>query len=107
KDGIAYFFLQFFAVLMNGLDAIFIAQILTPAHVAVYVVGFRLFQIMMYPTQVFITPLLPAFNDAFSKGDTFWIKRTLGRYSKSITLFSILFAAAFYLGANFIIKIWI
>lgn len=107
RDGGIYFLLQLFAVLMNGLDPVFVAQLLTPAHVALYTVGFRLFQMMMHPVQVFIAPLLPAFNDAFSRNELFWVRKTFFRYARIVGLVSVLFASLFFFLANFAVKWWI
>lgn len=107
KDGIIFFILQLCAMLGNASDSIIIAYFLGAKAVAVYAIGYRLVTIFLLPIQAFISPLLPAYNDAFSRNDYKWVQKSLSRIIKILLLGSFLFFILLLFLGNTIIRFWI
>ena len=60
-------------------DNFIITRLLGPSEVARYSVGVRLFTLVNLLPQLILTPLWPAYSEAFARGDMGWIKATLRR----------------------------
>lgn len=107
KDGLVFLGLQVSTIVLTSSDRILIAQMISAEAVTIYSVGYRLAMIFATPLDAFVSPLLPAFNDALAKQDLAWIKRILGRAFRIILIVSSTLGIFLYFGGNKIIEIWI
>ena len=105
--GSIFFILQLFTLIGSSSDSIIIAQYLGAASVAVYAVGFRLYQLLITPVQVVLEPSWPALNEALHAKDYAWVKKTVKR-NFLFSLVASFFLAAFLIALGGIfIRIWI
>lgn len=76
KIGLIFFVLQILQIVGVSSDPIIISKYLGPYSVALYAIGFRIYQLMIVPMQILTEPVLPAFNEALYANDYKWIMRT-------------------------------
>jgi O-antigen/teichoic acid export membrane protein len=69
--------LQASALLLNQTDNILIARALGPESVAIYGTCWRLFSYILMLQGLFLSPLWPAYGEAYARQDIHWIRRTL------------------------------
>lgn len=77
--GISFFALQFVAVIVFRLDALFVTQFFGPAEAGIYATIERIFSMVAMLVGLYLAPLWPAYGEAASRGDYRWIIRTLRR----------------------------
>lgn len=104
--GLKFFVIQFAVILIFMTDKILISQLLGPASVTPYEIVFKLFSVFTVFHSIVLTPLWPAYSDAYTKNDMVWIRKQLKR--------QIFIAIAIFFGAFVLvilgptlIKIWI
>jgi O-antigen/teichoic acid export membrane protein len=104
--GIQFFIIQFAVLVIFMTDKILIAQLLGPEHVTTYEVLFKLFSVFTIIHSLLLTPLWPAYSDAYQRGDLDWIHSSI---KKQIKVAFVLFVGAFFLATigPMIVKIWI
>lgn len=102
-----FFILQLFTLIGSSSDSIIIAQYLGAASVAIYAIGFRLYQLLIIPVQVVLEPSWPALNEAFFMGDYAWIKKTIKRNFLFAITSSIFLALILIVFGEFIVRVWI
>lgn len=107
KDGILFFILQIFAIIVNTSDNLLISHQLGFDKVADYSVGYKLFNILVLPVAAFLGPTLPAYNDAFARKDYEWIQISVKKLLKLVSIISIGMGLFFYTFSELIFKIWI
>ena len=105
--GSVFFFLQIFTLVGNSSDSIIIAQYLGASAVAVYAVGFKLYQTLIIPVQVFLEPSWPALNEAMFNKDFDWVKKTIRRNFKFAIFFSIGLSTFLMVFGPLLIELWI
>lgn len=88
-----FFVLQVASAVAYASDTLVIAHVLGPQSVAQYSVASRLMEGLFMVGALFLTPLWPAYADAYARGDDRWIKKTL-RVSLVFTALSTAAAAA-------------
>jgi O-antigen/teichoic acid export membrane protein len=76
--GSLFLLIQLFTVAGNMTDSLIIAHVINARAVAQYSVVQRLFSLALL-SQMFITPLWPAFGDALQRSDHVWARRTMKR----------------------------
>ena len=105
--GVMFFLLQICGILTLPLDYIIITQVLGPEAVTQYAVPIRPFLLVISVASMFVFPLWPAYGEAYSRGDSDWVKSTF-RHSLgySVMVFGpvVLGLAAF---GKFIVRIWV
>ena len=77
--GIAFSVLQLAAVAAYQLDALVIAHVLGPSHVADYTVPLQLYLVVPVVVGLFLIPLWPAYGESIARGDIQWARQTLAR----------------------------
>lgn len=75
--GVKFFFLQIVGVLQFGVQNVLISRLIGPESVAAYNVAFKYFSLILMFYDTAMTPLWPAFTEAFVKGDMGWIRSTV------------------------------
>jgi O-antigen/teichoic acid export membrane protein len=77
RSGGFFFVIQVASAVAFGSDTLIIAHVLDPAAVAQYSVVSRLTDGLVMLSALFLTPLWPAYADAYARGDGHWIRKTL------------------------------
>lgn len=83
-----------------------IAHITSPEQVTPYSVTMRMFSFPLTVFEIAVTPLLPAFTNAYYANDIIWIKRVLSK-SKKLTGLAIFGIITLIPMSKFLIKIWL
>lgn len=104
--GVKFFAIQIAVLVIFMTDRIIITQLLGPEQVTPYDVIFKLFSVFTILHGIILTPLWPAYSNAYMKNDFDWIESTL---KIQIKLAVVLWggAAILSLAGPFIVKIWI
>lgn len=84
--GVKFFVIQIAVVVIFLTDKILITQLLGPSSVTPYEVLFKLFSTITISHSLLLTPLWPAFSDAFYKQDFRWIQINLWQQIKIVVL---------------------
>jgi O-antigen/teichoic acid export membrane protein len=79
QQGVSFLLLQIAALVLFQTDNLIIAAFLGAEAVTEYSVTFRLFGYVVLVQSLLLTPLWPAYAEAFEKGDVAWIKVTMKR----------------------------
>lgn len=77
RSGGLFFVIQVAGAVAFASDTLIIAHVLNPQAVAQYSVASRLIDGVVMVTALFLTPLWPAYADAYARGDDRWIRKTL------------------------------
>lgn len=104
--GIKFFIIQLAVLAIFFTDKFLIIQLLGPEHVTPYEVLFKLFSIFTVIHGLILTPLWPAYSDAYERGDLDWIRSNI---IKQIKIALLLFLGAVILAVvgPVIVKFWI
>lgn len=106
RIGGLFFVLQVGTMIGWGADAFIISTLLGPASVAIYSVAQRLFQFVTQPLAIVNMPLWGAYADAYARGDSVFIRRTL-KASMALTLGgSVLGVGALLLTSEWVLHYW-
>lgn len=89
--GGVFFFVQIGSLLLFQTDNIVISQLFGPPQVTVFNICYKLFSVVSMVFTIAMTPLWPAFTDAYAKNDIGWIK---GVFDKMYKYFYLLAACA-------------
>lgn len=95
--GMRFFVIQIAVLAIFMTDKILITQLLGPSFVMPYEVLFKLFSVFTILHSLILVPLWPAYSDAHSRKDFFWIKMQLKR--------QIMIAVVLFLGAAIMVVI--
>ena len=77
KVGLQFFTIQLAGLILFSTDKMLITQLFGPAFVTPYDVVFRLFSVFTLVHTLISVPLWSAYTEAFHRGDTGWIQKTL------------------------------
>lgn len=77
--GASFFALQIAGLVLYQTDNVIIARYLGPESVSTYSIAYRLFNYVALIHALTLTPLWPAYSEAFAVKDWPWIKRTFKR----------------------------
>jgi O-antigen/teichoic acid export membrane protein len=104
--GMMFILLQVSALLISQTDNIVIIRVLGPAQVAIFGTTWKLFSYVGVLKSWFLAPLWPAYGEAYSRLDVYWIRRTL-RYSllTSVILTSLV-SGGLAIFAREIVRVW-
>jgi O-antigen/teichoic acid export membrane protein len=101
-----FFAIQIAMLLIFMTDKMLITQLIGPQHVTPYEVLFKLFSIINVIHHLILTPMWPAYSEAYSLGDISWIKVAL---KNQIKIAFILIPSAFLLATAgpLIVDLWV
>lgn len=105
RTGLFFLILQTMAILGSASDNLVIAQIMGQEEVSTYAVVQRLFSTVVI-TQYITMALWPAFNEAISRGDFSWAKKTLKKMLLLAFWSSLLIGILMILFGSDLILIW-
>jgi len=97
---------QIAVIIISSSTNLIIAHLTSPAQVTPYSITNRLFTLFITVYELATVPLLPAFADAFFKGDLGWIKKAM----KKLNYITILAIVSVMVGAIFIkpfVHLWL
>jgi O-antigen/teichoic acid export membrane protein len=105
--GLLFFVIQLAGTVAFSSDALILAHVLGPAAVAQYSVASKLFDGVYMVSALFLTPLWPAYAEAYARGDLSWVRRTL-KMSLTITA-AVSFAISIVLvsAGRFVTHVWV
>lgn len=104
--GVKFFLLQATAIAMYSSSNMIIIQLFGPEDVAVYGIAFKYFSVVTMLFAIVLTPFWTAFTDAFHRGDTLWIRRSMRRLVQG-WMGMLLLAAAMIAASSLIYSVWI
>ena len=107
RIGFLFFVLQIVGALGFQSDNIVIAQVLGADQVAQYAVPAKLFSLAPMMLSFALTPLWPAYGEAISRGDLWWVRKTFVRsviLGFAVNLVPALLLVAF---GNRVLGIWV
>lgn len=102
-----FFVLQIASAIQMQSDNLIIANMLGSAAVADYAICMKLFLIVPMLFSLLLTPLWPAYTEAFASGDTQWAKRIFLKSMRWALLISIPSACLLVIFGGKIIEIWV
>lgn len=104
--GIQFFIIQIAVLVMFMTDKMVITQVFGPAQVASYEVVYKLFSVFTIIHILILTPLWPAYNEAYHKKEFDWIRRNVVRQLYFFVCLSLLVTVVAYFSHS-IIKVWV
>jgi O-antigen/teichoic acid export membrane protein len=102
-----FFVLQIAVVIQGQADNVIIANMLGPAVVTTYSICMKLFLIPPMLFGLILTPLWPAYREAFAGGDMQWVKRIFLKSMRWSLLISIPSAFILVMLGEKIIELWV
>jgi len=106
NTGLMFVLLQVGLSISFASDKLIIARLLGAEAVAYYSVYERVFGVGVNLMMVMLTPIWPAYAEAWARKDTEWVRKALRR-SLSLSIgFSAAFAASIVVAGPFIVTIW-
>jgi O-antigen/teichoic acid export membrane protein len=102
-----FFVLQIAVVIQGQADNVIIANMLGPAEVTTYSICMKLFLIPPMLFGLILTPLWPAYREAFAGGDMQWVKRIFFKSMRWTFLISMPSAFILVLLGEKIIELWV
>jgi len=82
STGGAFFFVQIGSLILFQTDNIIVTQLFGPEQVTIFNISYKLFSVISILFTIAMTPLWPAFTDAYAKKDIEWIKGVFSRMYK-------------------------
>lgn len=82
STGGAFFFVQIGSLILFQTDNIIVTQLFGPQQVTIFNISYKLFSVISIVFTIAMTPLWPAFTDAYAKKDIVWIKGVFGKMYK-------------------------
>lgn len=101
-----FFLLQLAVLIIFLSDRILITQLIGPTEVTPYEVLFKLFGVLTILHVMILSPLWPAYSDAYAKSDFEWIRSQL-RKQISISIVFIFSAVALAVVGPIVVKFWL
>jgi O-antigen/teichoic acid export membrane protein len=105
--GLMFVVLQLVGLLITQTDNLVIVRMLGPKSVAVYGTLWRLFSYVGVLQMWILTPLWPAYGEAFSRGDVNWIRRTLKYSLFGVLALTLLVSFVLISFTQGIIRLWV
>lgn len=107
RMGILFFVLQVSLAVGFQSDSLVIARVLGAEQVALYSLTARIFSTLPVLLTFMLTPLWPAYGEAFARGDIAWLRRALYRSLSLSVLVAVLINTVLLFTGRAILKIWI
>jgi O-antigen/teichoic acid export membrane protein len=98
--------LQAITLIVFEAGALIIAQRLEASEVTPYAVTNRMMMLIVTVCNVALTPLWPAYGEAFARGDRAWVRRVFGRTLRAVGLVWVPLATVLVLAGPTIIRLW-
>ena len=105
--GLQFLLLQICAAVLNGADALILAQLLGPESVAEYGVIARLFGLIAQVTSLQVQPLWPAYGEAKARHDWSWIAATYRRSLLTCVAVAGALSLTLLLAHRLLLKLWV
>lgn len=100
--GIQFFFIQLSCLIVFSSSNVLISYLFSPIDVTTYNIAYKYFSFITMFFQILITPLWPAYTDAYTKKDIRWIKNStkkliyLWGIISACTIIMLIFSKYFY-----------
>jgi O-antigen/teichoic acid export membrane protein len=104
--GIKFFMIQISAVIIYSTDSVIISNILGPAEVTPYNIAFKYFSIISVAFGIIMVPMWSGVTDAYTRGDTDWIKKSIKRNLFIWKIFAVMTIIMVTI-SNYTYKFWI
>jgi O-antigen/teichoic acid export membrane protein len=104
--GFRFLFMQVASIVVFEAGAIIIAQRFGAGEVTPYAVTTRMVMIVISFLTAILSPLWPAYGEAFHRGDGEWVRRTFVRSLKLVVMTWVPAAVALSLFGQWVIKVW-
>lgn len=104
--GFMFISLQLAGLLITQSDNLVIIRVLGPNDVAVYGTLWRLFSYVAVAQMWILTPLWPAYGEAYARGDAHWLKRTLKLSLAGCAVLTAVLSSFLVLAAREIVRVW-
>jgi O-antigen/teichoic acid export membrane protein len=104
--GAAFLLTELFALVVFQSGAVIIAQRFGAAHVTPYAVTSRMALVIITGFNVLISPLWPAYGEAFARGDRDWVRRIFWKSAGAVCVLWLPIALFLGLAGQWIIRIW-
>jgi O-antigen/teichoic acid export membrane protein len=102
-----FFVLQLVVAIAYSADNIIIARNLGAAAVPEYSVPQRMFALITMMTSMLVAPLWPAYSEAISRGDLFWVRQTLKRSMLVVLALGLTGSCLLWLFAPVLLNWWV
>ncbi|MGR9013567.1 MAG: oligosaccharide flippase family protein [Gammaproteobacteria bacterium] len=102
-----FFILQISGAIQGQADNVIIANMLGPAAVTNYAICMKLFLMVPMLFSLLLTPLWPAYREAFASGDMLWVTRIFLKSIRWALLISLPSAFALVMLGGKIIELWV
>ena len=103
--GIQFFFIQIAVLIIFQTSNILIAQFFEPAEVTPYNIVFKYFSVLIMLWGILMTPLWSAFTKALAENDINWMRKTILKLNKLMTI-TVFVIVVLSLIANYVILKW-
>jgi O-antigen/teichoic acid export membrane protein len=104
--GGAFFFVQIGSLILFQTDNIIVTQLFGPEQVTIFNISYKLFSIISILFTIAMTPLWPAFTDAYAKKDIEWIKGVFAKMYKYFLILTVCSIGLLIFSTN-IFDIWL
>ncbi|MCM1140405.1 MAG: MATE family efflux transporter [Muribaculum sp.] len=104
--GIQFFLLQLSGILLFAFTNLLISHMFGPENVTPYNIAYRYFSLVPMAMNLILAPMWSATTDAYAKGDTEWIKRTM-RSVRKVLLATTLGLVIMVIVSKFVYRIWV
>lgn len=104
--GIKFFFIQIQLVVLYQSTNILISNVSGPNEVTSYNIAYKCLSTIMMVFSIIISPLWPAFTDAYAKKDFTWMKNIYSKMSKIYIIVAFLLLCMI-IGSPIIYQLWI
>lgn len=104
--GIKFFLLQLSATILFATDNIIISHVLSPAHVAPYVITLKYFGVFSMIFFIVSKPYWSAFTDAFHKKEILWIRKSIKKLNYFVIV-GIFFVVILFIFFDRVKLIWV
>jgi O-antigen/teichoic acid export membrane protein len=105
-QGLFFFILSFFTIIGSSSDNIIISKILNIESVTDFEIARKLFSIVAL-TNIFLTPIWPAFSEALANNDIVWARKTFRKTFKLGLIICTIITLIVIISSNLIIHFWI
>lgn len=104
--GIMFVILQLGGIIISQSDNIIIIRILGPTEVAMFGTAWKLFGYVRIIQALLINPLWPAYGEAYTRTDFFWIRKTLKISLIVGSILTVFLSGGLTIWGRTIIKLW-
>lgn len=106
SQGIKFFVLQIFSVVLFASVNIIISKLFSPSEVTPYQIAYRYFSLVLVIFNIISIPFWNATTDAYCRGDISWIKNSSRKLDMAVGVSLLVLLAMVFL-SGFVYSIWI